>query len=511
MKRSTLTLSLALVALSGAGTFLLATGRLRWGTPTSDAASRPAAGTSAEPGRPAGDEPAAEGGHIVKGRIVLDDDARKAAGLRTVPAATGSVATTLTVNGEVGLADGRWARVTPRIAGVVRELRAQVCDTVAIGQPLATVESAELGEAVAAYVTARNEKVLATRNAERWKALDATGFETKAGAEGSVGWVDLDQALADRDSATAERALAERIVGRAKELFEKGLKNQSEVWTAEQDSSRAQLRVDAARRRLSVLGAVAENERARASLLLDAAAGKLRILGLGEPAIAALEQTGAAAATGTYEVKSPLAGIVLERNATLGESVDAKDPVFIVADLSTVWVRASLYPKDMALVREGQPATVRVHGFPTSAFLGRVLHVGLRVDEKTRTLDLRIEVPNGSSPCSVEGSPLRPGAFASADVELARSADVLVIPVSAVQTIDGEPVVFVQVAEPPTPTASANATARTTFERRAVELGARDAEHVEVKKGLALGDAVVVENAFLLKSEYERSKLAEED
>jgi cobalt-zinc-cadmium efflux system membrane fusion protein len=127
-----------------------------------------------------------------------------------------------------------------------------------------------------------------------------------------------------------------------------------------------------------------------------------------------------------------------------------------------------------------------------------VVQIGPQVDEKTRTLPVRITVKNRPLPGGgAERYALRPGMFATVDLETARRTDAVVVPVAAIQTVSGQPVVFVET------TLSEGA----AFQRRAVELGSRDAKVVEVVKGLEAGERVVVANAYLLKSEFERSKI----
>jgi cobalt-zinc-cadmium efflux system membrane fusion protein len=160
-----------------------------------------------------------------------------------------------------------------------------------------------------------------------------------------------------------------------------------------------------------------------------------------------------------------------------------------------VWVTAALYDNNLTSVRQGQPATVRVQGLGDAVWRGQVIQVGPQVDEKTRTLAVRIAVPNRAGP---NGIALRPGMFATATVEVARRANILLVPVAAVQTLDGQPVVFVE-----TPLSEGAA-----YQRRPVKLGTRDGDVIEVGEGLTAGDRVVVANAYLLKSEFERSKIS---
>ncbi len=417
--------------------------------------------------RERGEEHQEERSHIVGGKVLLGPDVVNAADIRTAPASKGSVASNLRATGEVQFAEGRVAHVTPRVPGVIRAVLKTLGDEVSAGTPLCTIESVELGEARAKFVSALSERTLAERNYERWK-----------------------------------------------QLFEKGLKTQNEFWSS-------------------------ENTFTRAKLDLEAAMGKLKALGATLEEIAELEKGTVSSITNQYQVKSLIGGSVLERHATLGENVELKDQIFLVADLSELWVQAAVYIKDLANVRNGMTAVVHIQGFPDVAFKGAVRYVGQRVDEKTRTAPLWITIKNEDAQGSGGRHSLRPGMFVTVDLEISRKEDALVVPLSALQTVAGQTVVFVKSAEtehtvahdhekvkdekakdekekdekdtepgvgPPHAAAMPGLIA---FERRTVEVGARDGEVAEVLKGLQAGELVVVANAYLLKSEFEKSQISE--
>lgn len=440
----------ALVLVLGAGAGLYLTGRLevRW-SGISDREDHRKEG--AQPHVEEDGEHHEEQSHVVDGKVVLDAETLRASGIRTAPVMKGSVALSLRATGEVQLAEGRFAHVTPRIPGVIREIHRTIGDPVAVGTPLCTIESVELGEARAGFVSARSERTLAERNYHRWK-----------------------------------------------QLYEEGLKTQNEFWVAENKFTRVKLREDAVR-------------------------NKLKALGIGTEEIAALEQAGSRAVGNRYEISSPIAGSVLERQLTLGEYVEAKDQLFLVADLSEVWVQTAVYERDLTAVQRGMLGRVYVLGFPGVSFEGRVTYVGQKVDEKTRAVPLRVAVKNRPLPDSEEPFALRPGMFATVDLETSRKTDVRVVPLAAVQTVNSETVVFMQSTRPEHAKHRGSTTGRdtheaevgkfgsATFERRPVTLGARDAEVAEVIHGIEPGEAVVVENAYLLKSEFEKSQIGEGD
>jgi cobalt-zinc-cadmium efflux system membrane fusion protein len=242
--------------------------------------------------------------------------------------------------------------------------------------------------------------------------------------------------------------------------------------------------------------------------------GKLKALGVTEDEIAELESGTAHSLTNLYQVKSLIAGTVLERHATLGENVEPKDQIFLVADLSELWVQAAVYVKDLPKIRSGMAGVVRIQGSPDTVFKGSVRYVGQRVDEKTRTAPVWITIKNESATGDGKGQALRPGMFVTVDVELSRKADVIVVPIGSVQSVAGETVAFVQQTRigpggPKTDETPGASQPAVVFERRRVELGAQDSEVAEVLKGVEAGDLVVMKNAYLLKSEFEKSRISE--
>ncbi len=190
-------------------------------------------------------------------------------------------------------------------------------------------------------------------------------------------------------------------------------------------------------------------------------------------------------------VRSPIGGVITEKQAIVGELADPSKNLYTVADLSSVWVMVDINEKDLAKVRKGQDAIVKVGAFPDLNFPGRISHIADVVDDATRTVKARIEVQN-------TGRKLKPEMFAS--VELALPADappVLAVPEDALQDMEGRKVVFV----------TANGT---EFEPRPLELGRASGGQVEVTGGLREGERYAVKGGFLLKSELKKGEMGEE-
>lgn len=195
----------------------------------------------------------------------------------------------------------------------------------------------------------------------------------------------------------------------------------------------------------------------------------------------------------TTSIRSPLSGTVIERHATAGEVVSDGSSLFMVSDLSRVWVVGRVYEQDIAAVKVGAPAIVTLQAYPGHTWEGEVSYVSHTLDPHTRTLDIRVELDNP------DGT-LRPGLFGkiSLSPDADRVQEVTVVPQSAIQRIDGRPVVFVATDEPG------------AFRPVFVTLGAMANGKAEVRQGLVQNDRVVTSGAFTLKSELLGKQLSDE-
>lgn len=189
-------------------------------------------------------------------------------------------------------------------------------------------------------------------------------------------------------------------------------------------------------------------------------------------------------------VRSPIAGVVTEKHAIVGELADPSKSLYTVADLSSVWVMVDINERDLAKVRKGQAAAVKVGAFPDARFQGRITHIADLVDEATRTVKARVEVAN-------PGRRLKPEMFATVELALPASGPaVLAVPEEAVQELEGRKVLFVTEDG-------------TEFEPREIGLGAASGGMVEVTSGLKEGERYAGKGGFILKSELLKGELGE--
>jgi cobalt-zinc-cadmium efflux system membrane fusion protein len=198
----------------------------------------------------------------------------------------------------------------------------------------------------------------------------------------------------------------------------------------------------------------------------------------------------AGAQTPLTTVSSPGAGVVTKLNASPGEVIEPTSELFTISDLSTVWVQAEVYEKDLGRLRVGQPAFITVDTYPNEQFTGKVTYVSDFLDPQTRTAKVRCEVPNG-------GIRLKLDMFASVSLPTTFSRHALAVPDGAIQQVGDRSVVFVRKAP-------------TKFEPRGVTAGNSVKDLVEITNGLEVGEAVVKAGSFHLKSILMGKDLGEE-
>ncbi|MBC2602259.1 efflux RND transporter periplasmic adaptor subunit [Puniceicoccus vermicola] len=181
----------------------------------------------------------------------------------------------------------------------------------------------------------------------------------------------------------------------------------------------------------------------------------------------------------SFDVKAPIDGMIVEYDLTPGQTVGSGVPLFTVADLSTVWADLRVYQRYLGEVRKGLPVEVQGNHNGTN-FRGEIAYLAPTVDEHTRTGLARVVVDN-------EEGVWRPGEFVKGRIEVAEIQVDLIVPRSAVLTMEEGNVVFVQGEE--------------GFESRPVQLGRSDADSWEILAGLQAGESIVVDNAISLKAE----------
>jgi cobalt-zinc-cadmium efflux system membrane fusion protein len=266
----------------------------------------------------------------------------------------------------------------------------------------------------------------------------------------------------------------------------------AELSSPELAQGRAEL--DAARSRLEIARKNAERKRALAAdrlvperEVVEAESALSETDAAAKVAASALRKYGASAGEAGLAIKSPIGGTVIERSVVQGQLADPSKTLFRIGDLSTLWLHAHVFERDAVRVQTGRTATATFAALPGKSTEAVIQWIGREVDASSRTIDIRLDVPN---PDGV----LRPGMSATVSLPLGDigPSAVVTIPVAAVQRVGASWAVFI-----PHGTGE--------FAIRPIGRGRDLAGEVEVLSGLAAGDEVVIDGAFLLKAESDKA------
>ena len=187
-----------------------------------------------------------------------------------------------------------------------------------------------------------------------------------------------------------------------------------------------------------------------------------------------------------YQLTAPISGVVIERKGALGEYADKDKRLMVIADLSTVWVDLRVYQQDFSKLKLGQAVEVALNGTRRMAKIDYVSPIGVT---DTQSLLARAVVDN-------KDGAFRPGLFVTGRVLLGEQTAPVAVKQSAIQFIEGKPVVFVEGKE--------------GFEAREVEFGLKDDLMIEVIFGIVAGERVVTGNSFVLKAELGKGEATHE-
>ena len=261
------------------------------------------------------------------------------------------------------------------------------------------------------------------------------------------------------------------------------LKAKAKLHVAEQAFNRAQFLLQE-----QVIGE-AELQRRQAELLSSQAEAneshdRLKLLGMNDEEFKRLESS--RKIRSVVPIVAPFAGRIIGRKLTRGEVVETTENLFVIADLSEVWVQANIPEKDIPFVHSIHASgvtqvEVRINAYPKEVFQGTITYVGDVLDPVTRTMQLRIELPN-------KDGRLKPEMFATIRLFSESQPDRLAVPEAALQRDQGRTFVFVQ--------RSLN-----EYELREVHVGESNGTVTAILGGLNEGEPVVTHGAFVLKSE----------
>ncbi len=221
---------------------------------------------------------------------------------------------------------------------------------------------------------------------------------------------------------------------------------------------------------------------------LEAAEKKLHLLGFSEEQVRTIADSHQI--NPVITLYAPIAGKAVEINAVRGAMIDQGTEILLLLDPSWVIVDAEIYERDIAAVHTEQAVEFTVPAFPGETFHGRISYIGDVLSEATRTITVRTAVENADSR-------LKPGMFANVRIVVNHETAAVVVPTSAVLHDDGQRIVFVRRGD-----------GSDSYEARAVTVGSEDEGLVEIVAGIAAGDEVVTRGAYQLKSKLHEGVLA---
>ena len=231
-----------------------------------------------------------------------------------------------------------------------------------------------------------------------------------------------------------------------------------------------------------------EGEYLSAKTEAKAAEDRLHLLGMTDEEISAIGK--GHTINSRVPIYSPIPGTIIEKHLTLGEVLEPVKPLFVIADLSNLWVIADVPERDIPKIKKGQRVAITVSPYPEKVFSGKIGYVSETIDPETRTIKVRAELGN-------PGRMLKPEMFATIKISTMEKENVLVIPVSAIQREGENTIVFVS--------RRGNA-----FEKRMVAIGPEMDGFHQVISGLKGGESIVTAGAFTLKSETMKGLMEEE-
>lgn len=370
------------------------------------------------------------------GTVEVPEAAQKNAGVQVAKVQTTTLPTELQVTGVVAPEESRVAHIRPLARGVIEQIFVSLGARVAKGQVLLAYDNIEMGQLVGEYLSAK----------------------------------------AAQQQAEADLGVKRRGLERAEELIKV-----EAVALQTLELRRAEFRN---------AQAAVTSQRAAVTRVEE----QLHRFGLSDADLARLtpqEGTAAHRSASHATLRSPVSGVVTKYEVASGELVEPDRELFTISDLSSVWVLADVYEKDLGKVRAGVTVSVRTDAYPERAFTGRLTYVSDVIDPQTRTAKVRCVVPN-------DDGALKLDMFARVAIPTAQRREGLAVPQAAVQTLGNVPVVFVRQSA-------------TRFVRRDVTLGAVADGSVEVLKGLQSGDVVVSYGSFFLKTALLKEQIGEGD
>ncbi|MBI3813536.1 MAG: efflux RND transporter periplasmic adaptor subunit [Nitrospinae bacterium] len=489
-----------------------------------------------------GSESKAEDSHKEDGIIKLNEDAIKSAGIVIEDVKKMAIDNYITATGEVKANAEKEAYITPRIPGKVVEVKVRLGEDADKGEILARIDSVETEEIRAGFIGAAANLKAAEANLEKERLLYnnkakimemvippipplSKGGERGVTSEDAMTFLkdaDLGKAKADILRPMARLELAESNLKRERELYQDNISSMKEVIAAEKEHTGARIEFQTG---VEEMFLNAKNELAKAEAEYMSAKARIEErrehfyhYGFSDTEIDEMVDESRKYGHATIPIIAPFKGRIVERVVTVGQVVDISTKLFKLIDLSTVWVWANVYEKDLGKVKIGQTVYITVSPYPDNVFTGKITYISDIIDPATRTVKVRAELENPPESPQIpplskggrgdfkggQGGLLKPEMFATVKIDVGRGFS-LAVPESAIQREGENTIVFVTL--PP----SAPPYKGGEFEKRVVAIGHEVDGYHPVISGLKEGERIVTKGAFTLKSEALKESMEHED
>jgi membrane fusion protein, heavy metal efflux system len=375
----------------------------------------------------------------------------------------------------------------PVIGGIVRRVVPDLGDMVRSGQTVAVIYSNEFAETQSRYVSLLIEVENARRNFERTQRLVAINQPGRTEFDNAARQLKASDALLAEMQARHLRTSRLLAIGAAsREEFEQ---DTTKLRTAEAEAAEALSRYERAAKLLEISPETrSQNEEALNRLRameseLATIRQRLVLYGMSDQRIAGLRS--ASQIRSELEVPAPITGTVTSRTVNPGEVIEANKEILRVTDLSTVWVIAQAFERDLPRLRTGTGASITVDAYPERLFRGQVTYIDPTLDRATRTARVRVEIAN---PDRI----LKLGTYVNVAFGALGQSErtVPVVPASSVQNINGQHIVFLATNDP------------SLFELRSVRIGSEVNRRFPVLEGVQVGDRIVTNGSFMLRAEW---------
>ncbi len=411
-------------------------------------------GTSSEAGRPTipGETGAVAAARRAKGGgpITVSPDAEKVAGIRIASVGENCVDEAVKTTGEV-LADANLVtHVNSPVSGRVTEVLAVLGQHVDQGKPVLMIRSPDIEDA---------EAQLLQQDAEIKADLKK----------------DLLQIDSDIATGKAQLDLSQKTYSRMQNLLEEKIASKADWEGAQTQYQKDSIQLDALQKKRESTVILSKD---KLRLVTEPIKQRLHLMGVPDEEIERILRSRKLEAV--VPVYAPEGGIIMERQVNVGELVDTTKNLLTIGDFHTVWLKADVFEKDIAKLKDGQKIDLDVDSFPGEKFKGELDYLADSVNPDTRTLTVRASVLN-------PGDKLKPKMFARMTINVGHKC-VLTVPNSAVQDAGSDKVVYISLGNG-------------KYEERKIVLGKTCKDYVEVVEGLKHGEKIAIAGTFQLRSQ----------